>query len=237
MTYGRDSAFDTERKGLCPRYCFAANSRALIESGQRNCGQLLLRSLSHYAATLVLLFSAIVPHLWATSAPLGVDLKGNPIYQLGGPDIRVVVLIFAASDCPIANRYVPEIARLNREFSNHGVRFWWVFPNPEDTRSIVEKHNREFSIAESTLLDTRQMLVHSSHATVTPESAVFVINRGSMREVYHGRIDDRYLAFGQERPTPQHLELEAAIAAALAGKSVPLPAGPPVGCAIVPLQP
>ncbi len=169
--------------------------------------------------------------------PFGQDLHGQPVTQLAGPGIRAVVLIFAASDCPIANRYVPEIARLNREFAARGVRFWWVFPNPDDTAAVVAQHNRDFSIAESTLLDRKQALVHMAHATTTPEAALFLVANGGLREVYRGRIDDRYISLGQERPQPQHRELEAAIAAALAGKSIPQPAGPPVGCSIVFLQP
>src|SRR6202034_2382969 len=161
--------------------------------------------------------------------PLGFDLAGHPVSNMAGPGTRVVVLLFAASDCPIANRYVPEIARLNREFSKQGVRFWWVFPNPSDTAVLIAKHNREFSIREGTVLDTHQTLVRLAHATITPESAVFEINNGGMHELYHGRIDDRYIALGQERPAPQHHELESAIAAALAGKPIAPSAGRPVG--------
>ena len=167
----------------------------------------------------------------------GLDLHGQPVRELAGPGIRAVVLIFAASDCPISNRYIPEIARLNHEFSAQGVRFWWVFPNPTDTASVVAQHDKEFSIAENTVLDPRQILVHRSQATVTPEAVVFKVEGSALREAYLGRIDDRYVSLGRERPQPQHRELEAAIAAALAGKPIPQPAGPPVGCSIDFLQP
>jgi hypothetical protein len=167
----------------------------------------------------------------------GLDLRGRPVRELAGPGIRAVVLIFAASDCPISNRYVPEIARLNHEFSAQGVRFWWVFPNPTDTASIVAHHEKEFSIAENTLLDRRQTLVRRSHATITPEAVVFKVEGGALREAYLGRIDDRYVSLGQERPQAQHHDLELAIAAVLTGKPIPQPAGPPIGCSIVFLQP
>jgi hypothetical protein len=167
----------------------------------------------------------------------GLDLHGQPVRRLAGPGVRVVVLIFAATDCPISNRYVPEIARLNHEFSTQGVRFWWVFPNPSDTATVVAQHEKDFSISESTVLDRRQTLVQMAHATTTPEAAMFSVQDGVLREIYRGRIDDRYITLGQERPQPQHRELEAAIAAALARKHIPQPAGPPVGCSIVFLQP
>jgi hypothetical protein len=169
----------------------------------------------------------------ASTARFGIDLDGKPVNDLAGPGIRVVVLLFAASDCPISNRYVPEIARLNKEFSSQGVRFWWVFPNPEDTTPIVSQHLRDFAIHEDALLDRDQALVKRANATTTPEAAVFTAD---LRELYHGRIDDRYLDIGQERPQPQDHDLETAIAAALAGKPIPPPGGPPVGCSIVFLQ-
>lgn len=169
--------------------------------------------------------------------PFGTDLHGHPVHQLASRGERAVVLIFAASDCPISNRYVPEVARLSRKYSAQGIHFWWVFPDPQDTADIVAKHDQEFSITESVLLDTRQTLVHMAHASITPEAAVFLVTPNGLREVYHGRIDDRYLSIGRERPQPQQHDLEDAIAAVLAGKPVTHPFGQPVGCAIIPLQP
>jgi hypothetical protein len=177
------------------------------------------------------------------AAPLefGTDLHGQPIQQLTSPGTQVVVLFFAASDCPISNRYVPEITRLTQEFAakpsgSNPVRFWWVYPNQGDTAQVVADHNRDYSITADTILDPRQSLVHLAHATVTPEAAVFLVEGAHLREVYHGRIDDRYISLGQERPQAEHHDLEKAIAAVLAGKPIPQPGGPPVGCSIVFLQ-
>lgn len=186
---------------------------------------------------VVVIFSLIWGCAYINAAePYGLDLHGQPIRELAGSGIRVVVLVFAASDCPISNRYVPEIARLSHEFSARGVRVWWVFPNPEDTASIVAKHNAEFAISEPTLLDSRQTLVHLAHVGITPEAAVFAVEGNVLRQVYRGRIDNRYLSIGRERPQPDRHDLEAAIAATIAGGSVPQSGGPPVGCSIIPIQ-
>ena len=166
-----------------------------------------------------------------------MDLEGHPIFGLASPGTRVVVLIFAASDCPISNRYVPEVERLSRHFARQGVRFWWVFPNPGDTAAVVSGHLRAYAISDAAVLDVRQALVRRAQVRVTPEAAVFLVRGGALREVFHGRIDDRFLAFGRERPAPARHELEAAIGAALDGSSVAPPGGPAVGCAIVPRQP
>jgi Redoxin len=196
------------------------------------CAELRVRTIFRRLSAMMI-FLSLAASCFAAPEHYGIDLDGKPVRDLAGPGVRVVVLVFAASDCPISNRYVPEIARLNKEFSSHGVRFWWVFPNPEDRAPVVSQHVKDFAIHEDTLLDRDQALVKRAGATVTPEAAVFTAD---LREVYHGRIDDRYLDIGQERPQPQRHDLEAAIAAALAGRPIPQPGGPPVGCSIVFLQ-
>ena len=165
-----------------------------------------------------------------------VDLDGRPV-TLVSPGTRAVVLFFAASDCPISNRYVPEMQRLADQFEPEGVRVWFVYPNPGDTTEVVRAHNLEFSITRHTALDTQQSLTRRARATTTPEAAVFVPQGEELREVYRGRIDDRYVTLGTERPQATRHDLEDAIRAVLANKPVPQPGGPPVGCSIVTLQP
>ena len=86
-------------------------------------------------------------------------------------------------------------------------------------------------------MDTKQNLVRMTHATTTPEAVILLPQGGELHEVYRGRIDDRYLELGRERPQAMHHDLEEAIRAVLADKPVPQPGGPPVGCSIMSLQP
>jgi hypothetical protein len=162
------------------------------------------------------------------------DLQGNPVQKLAADGTQAVVLIFAATDCPISNRYIPEITRLNQEYAAKSIKIWWVFPNPGDRLPIVQRHIQDFSIVTPALIDSHQELVQMAHASVTPEAAVFAVNGGTLREVYHGRIDDRYIAFGQERPQATRHDLQEAIEATLAGHPASKPAAGPVGCSIIP---
>jgi AhpC/TSA family len=172
---------------------------------------------------------------FASAVPYGLDLNGHPV-DLSHSNAPAIVLFFTASDCPIASRYEPEMLRLEHEFAPSGVEFWWVYPNPADTAEQIRNHQLQFVGSTHVIRDTKQSLIQIAHATVTPEAAILVPSSGTLREVYHGRIDDRYIAFGRERPRALRHELEDAIAALLANRSVPEPAGPPVGCSIVPLQ-
>jgi hypothetical protein len=71
---------------------------------------------------------------------------------------------------------------------------------------------------------------------MTPEVAVFVPASSELREVYLGRVDDRYIALGQERAAATKHDLADAIRAVLNHQPILKPGGPPVGCAIVPLK-
>jgi hypothetical protein len=171
----------------------------------------------------------------AQAGDFGRDLHGRRVERLAQPDTRLVVLFFAASDCPVSNRYIPEITRLRGQFGPRHVAFWWVFPNPGDTQGVVREHERQFSMEGDTLLDTRQNLVRMARVTTTPEAAVFSVTNGDLHEVYRGRVDDRYISFGTERPQANQHDLEEAISAALDGRAVSRSITRPVGCAIVPL--
>ena len=83
-------------------------------------------------------------------------------------------------------------------------------------------------------LDTARALADQAQATVTPEAAVFDRD-GRLR--YHGRIDDRYSDFGVDRPVPTTHDLDDALAAVLAGRTVAHPEAKAVGCAIVRQRP
>jgi hypothetical protein len=50
--------------------------------------------------------------------------------------------------------------------------------------------------------------------------------------VYHGRIDDRFVDLGRERPAPTERDLFNALTAIVAGKPVARAATQPVGCFI-----
>jgi len=173
----------------------------------------------------------------AQSGSIAISRLSPAVRQrLATPGFRVAVLFFALTDCPISNRYVPVIERLDREYASRGVQVWWVYPDPTDDARAIAQHRKDFAITGAIYPGAPRTAVDMAHVTVTPEAAVFVTQGDELREVYHGRIDDRYIALGQERPRATRNELELAIEAALEGKPAPAPEGPPVGCSIEPAQ-
>ena len=139
------------------------------------------------------------------------------------------VFLFTSSDCPISNRYAPELRRLYEAFEPRGVRFWLVYPNPADSPEIVRRHLSVYAYPMSALRDPEHLLVKRTGTTVTPEAAVFD-KRG--RLTYRGRIDNRYANLGLERPAPTRHDLDDALTNTLAGKRVAQPITQAVGCFI-----
>ena len=165
--------------------------------------------------------SAAVPHAQAPAtgaphaAPEGVlDLDGHAADPLKNPAARATVLLFVRSDCPISNRYAPEIRRLRDLYAPKGVAFWMVYPDPDESAEAIRGHLREYAYGAPGLRDTRHALVRRTGASVTPEAALFL---GSTM-LYRGRIDDRWAELGKMRPEPGTRDLEDAIRDALAGR-------------------
>src|ERR1700733_2655849 len=73
-------------------------------------------------------------------ATYGHYLNGEPVHSLAPSGAPAVVLFFAASDCPISNRYVPEMRRIEGEFAARGVVLWFVYPNFGTTADAVKQH-------------------------------------------------------------------------------------------------
>jgi hypothetical protein len=143
---------------------------------------------------------------------------------------KAIVLLFTSTQCPISNRYAPEVRRLYEKFARRGVVFWLVYANPAESVDDIRAHVRAFSHPGRALRDPGHALVRLSGATVTPEAAVF--DRGG-RIVYRGRIDDRYASLGVDRQAPTTHDLENALGAVLAGRPVPNPVTRAVGCFLV----
>jgi thiol-disulfide isomerase/thioredoxin len=145
---------------------------------------------------------------------------------------KAVVLLFVRTDCPISNRYAPELQRIYRKYSLKGFDFRLVYPETGVTPEKAEKHRREYGYTIPTLLDAGHEYVTRARARFTPEAAVFI--HGQL--IYLGRIDDRYVDIGKARPEAEHHDLEEVLAAVVAGKSVRLRETKAVGCAIENLQ-
>jgi peroxiredoxin len=158
-----------------------------------------------------------------------LDLADRPVDPLQATNAKAVLLLFVSSTCPICNRYAPEFRRLRERFAPRGVTIWRVYPDADDTAAVIQEHQREFDLPGEALRDPGHALVKLAGANVTPEAALFLPGG---RRVYRGRIDDWYTDFGKSRPEPTRRDLQEAIEAVLAGRSVSNATTTAIGCQI-----
>src|SRR5436190_10469307 len=114
-----------------------------------------------------------------------VDADGNaevdPLQAPAGT--AAIVFLFISTDCPIANRYAPEVRRVASRFGRDRVVFRLVYPNPADTREAIRDHMSSFEYAgvAQAFRDPDQALVKFTGVTVTPEAAVYAGGRVAYR--------------------------------------------------------
>jgi thiol-disulfide isomerase/thioredoxin len=142
---------------------------------------------------------------------------------------KVVVFVFVSSECPVSNKFAPELERLSHKFATNEVSFNLVYPNASDSESKIAEHRRDFHLTGNYLRDPKHKLAKLAGATITPEAAVF----DSARTLaYRGRVNDQYLALGKGRPEPTQHDLEDAITSLLAGQKPKQSRTEPIGCYI-----
>ena len=170
----------------------------------------------------------------AESIPTAVlDLEGKQVDPFGDTNANAVVFAFVSTDCPISNRYAPELQRLQERFGTRGAVFWLVYPNIAESNEGIRSHQTEYRYHFGALRDPEHSLVRKASARVTPEVAVF---RKNGELAYHGRIDDRYADLNKERPAPTTHELADVLEAVLSGKPVITTNTPAIGCYIQALK-
>lgn len=157
------------------------------------------------------------------------DAQNHSVNPFGDRRAKAVVFFFLRTDCPISNRYAPEIERLAGKYASEGIRFWLVYPETATSAKEIQQHQKEYHLSLEPLRDPRHALVKIAQVTVTPEVAMFLPDG---REVYRGRIDDRYLDFGKERPEATTHELDEALKSLLAGKPIVSSVTRAIGCYI-----
>jgi hypothetical protein len=157
------------------------------------------------------------------------DLQGRAVDPIASTKAKAIVLIFVGTDCPIANRYAPEIERLYERYQRKNVLFWLVYADPQDDAVKIQKHLKDYQYKITAIRDPQHRLVSRYMVAKTPEATVITPNG---KQVYRGRIDNRMTGFGKSRPEPTRRDLENAIDSVLGGNPVRVENTEVIGCFI-----
>jgi hypothetical protein len=144
------------------------------------------------------------------------------------PRARAFVLVFTNTTCPLVQRYLPALKKLEKDYRARGVQFLALNVGPDDSivamASQAVRHGVEFPFVK----DFGGRCARALGVRRTPE---VVVLDGERRIRYRGRIDDQY-RLGGTRPAPTRRDLREALGAVLAGRAVRVRETPVDGCLI-----
>ncbi|MBY0551782.1 MAG: redoxin family protein [Candidatus Obscuribacterales bacterium] len=164
------------------------------------------------------------------AAPIAMtDATTSKPLSIPEPDKTATVLLFLGTDCPISNRYSPDIIRISKTYATKGVEFVGVYCDPELEAKDISAHGAKFGYNFNLVHDKSKTLKDRCGIKRTPEVAV-LDSRGEL--VYRGRIDDRYVTFGTMRPSAKTHDLTDVLDALAAHKPVKPRFTDAVGCSM-----
>jgi hypothetical protein len=161
-----------------------------------------------------------------------LDLNDRPFDFWQREPSPATVIVFTRSDCPISNRFAPEISRLYETYHPEGVEFLLIYVDPSEKPDAIHRHLQEYTYPCQALRDPQHSLVRFCNASVTPEAVVFDRKQAI---TYMGRINDLYPALGTSRSQPTTHDLADAIESTVLGRPVAVPRTKAIGCLITDL--
>jgi mono/diheme cytochrome c family protein len=178
---------------------------------------------------IVALLAAIANRSTAATPPLrGMDVEGRAYTLSDDPDVAATGIVFMSTQCPISNKYVPELNRIAKaQASQPGGRLFGVISDPSVTRAAAAQYVKEYQIAFPVLFDASGELAQRLAPTMTPE-AIVIDRAGAVK--YRGRIDDLWIDLRKQRPQPTTHDLADALSAVAAGKSPASEKTATIGC-------
>ena len=141
---------------------------------------------------------------------------------------KALVIALTGTSCPLAKKYLPSLARLEKEFAAKGVAFLYVDPTATDTPAELRAAAQENGVKGRTVHDRDAQLVAALGAQTTTE--VFILD-AARTLVFRGAVDDQY-GLGYSLDAPRATYLRDALDAILSGRRPAIAATEAPGCAL-----
>ncbi|HEV8062336.1 MAG TPA: redoxin family protein, partial [Gemmataceae bacterium] len=146
---------------------------------------------------------------------------------------RVFVIAFTTTSCPVAQRYLPVLKALDKEYRGKNVQFLSINEGADDSIIAVASQAVQHELEFPCVKDFDGSCASSLGVNRTAEVVVLDSDR---KIRYRGRIDDQY-RLGGTRAAPTRRDLAEAIDAVLAGKKVTIAETTVDGCPITRSEP
>lgn len=160
-----------------------------------------------------------------TAAAQQKKVQNPPIYEHTD---SLTVWVFLAVDCPISQKYISELRRIDSVYATRKLRVRGIIPgkiNSKEVKTFVEEYAIKFPV----LIDRDFTHVRKFHATITPE-AILVDRQGQV--LYQGAIDNWFFDLGKYRQRVTEHYLQDAIDSTMQGNTPVVRKTEAVGCII-----
>jgi peroxiredoxin len=156
------------------------------------------------------------------------DIRYLPRSLNDFPKKKAIVLVFTNTTCPVAQRYVPTLKELDKEYREKGVQFLAVNVGAEDSIVMMAAQALKYDMEIPAVKDFDANCAQALGVERTPETVVLDEAR-VLR--YRGRINDQY-RLGGVKAEPTRQDLKEALDAVLAGREVEVTETAVDGCLI-----
>jgi peroxiredoxin len=175
----------------------------------------------------------------STMLPLGTKAPDFALVNVDGRTVSLhdfqkapaLVVMFICNHCPFVKHLAEALAEFGAEYQAKGAAIVAInsndasaYPDDSPERMVHEAEDRGYTFPY--LYDETQEVAQAYHAACTPDFYVFDKDR---RLAYRGQFDD---SRPQSGIAVTGKDLRAAVDAVLAGKKLPEPQRPSLGCNI-----
>ncbi len=158
----------------------------------------------------------------------GVDGKTSRLSDFA--DKKFLLVVFWCNHCPYVQAWEGRMIAIARKYAASGVQVVLINSNdpeqyPDDRFEVMVARARDRSYPFPYLHDASQDVARAYGGLVTPHPMLFGPDR---KLLFQGRMDDNHSA-------PEHVThryLEDALDAAIAGRPLPVPELPVLGCSV-----
>jgi peroxiredoxin len=159
------------------------------------------------------------------------DTDGRMVSSDDFAAARALLVMFICNHCPFVKHVRGELVRIGRDYGSRGVALVAISSNdvdayPDDSPERMREEKASAGYKFPYLFDESQEVAAAYHAACTPD---FFLFDGDRRLVYRGQLDDSRP--GNDVPVTG-ADLRAALDAVLAGRAVPEPQKPSLGCSM-----
>jgi peroxiredoxin len=158
----------------------------------------------------------------------GVDGRTHSLSEYA--DRRFLLVVFWCNHCPYVQAWEGRMIAIGRKYGAQGVQVVLINSNdpeqyPDDGFDRMVARARDRSYPFPYLHDAAQSVAHAYGALVTPHPMLFGPDR---KLLFQGPVDDHHDAPEREG----HAYVEEALDAAIAGRAMPSPELPVLGCSV-----